>query len=128
MPPKVQKPLGRPPLTSRDPHAVDVLIGSRIRAFRLDLGMTMEDVAERIGVTHQQVQKYEAGKNRITGGKLQQIADVLGRPVECLFSPSGDAVPMPATRFEKTILRLSQTVPPIHQQLAVLLLSSLGSA
>jgi transcriptional regulator with XRE-family HTH domain len=69
-------------MLERAPHtktasAVDIHIGANIRLLRLQLGMSQEALAEKIGVTFQQVQKYEKGTNRVSGSRMQSIANVL---------------------------------------------------
>lgn len=65
------------PATRREPRPVDQYVGSRIRLRRNMLGLSQETLGERIGLTFQQVQKYEKGSNRVGASRLQQIADVL---------------------------------------------------
>lgn len=64
---------------------IDKAVGARIRAYRKALGMSQTDLAERIGVRFQQVQKYENGTNRVAASRLWIIADTLGIPVSALF-------------------------------------------
>lgn len=64
----------------------DVEIGHRVRAKRLDKGLSQTTLAERIGVTFQQVQKYEKGTNRIGAGRLKRIAAALTVPVVFFFA------------------------------------------
>jgi transcriptional regulator with XRE-family HTH domain len=63
----------------------DVEVGQRIRARRLDRGMSQSDLADQIDLTFQQVQKYENGMNRVGAGRLQQIAEVLDVPPSFFF-------------------------------------------
>jgi transcriptional regulator with XRE-family HTH domain len=77
------------------PAPVDVHVGARVRTRRLLIGMNQETLARALGLTFQQVQKYEGGANRISASRLSQIADVLGVPISYFFSdlePDG-AVP-----------------------------------
>jgi transcriptional regulator with XRE-family HTH domain len=60
------------------PSDADVHIGSRIRTRRMLLGMSQEKLGDALGVTFQQIQKYERGTNRISAGRLQSIGDILG--------------------------------------------------
>ena len=69
----------------KDVDAVDLSIGQRIRAFRLSRGMSQSELGSRIGVTFQQIQKYERGANRIGGGRLKKIAAALDAPITALF-------------------------------------------
>ena len=69
---------------------LDAMVGAKIRVFRINRGMTQTVLAERIGVTFQQVQKYEKGANRVGASRLSQIASVLGISVGELFESSGE--------------------------------------
>ena len=69
----------------------DVIVGRKIRAHRLDRQMSQAGLAAAIGVTPQQVQKYETGANRVGSGRLAQIADALGVPVTALLAGAPDA-------------------------------------
>jgi transcriptional regulator with XRE-family HTH domain len=62
----------------KNPDAGDVAVGPRIRAGRRKLGLSQTELASRLGIAFQQVQKYEIGRNRISMGRLCRIADVLG--------------------------------------------------
>jgi transcriptional regulator with XRE-family HTH domain len=70
-------------------NPVDKEVGARLKARRQILGMTQTDLGKAIGVTFQQVQKYEKGADRVSSGRLQQIANALKVPVTLLF----DGVP-----------------------------------
>jgi transcriptional regulator with XRE-family HTH domain len=70
----------------RGPQDVDLDVGRRLRRRRLELGLTLQDVAERLGVTSRQVHKYETGASRVSAGRLRQIAEVLGMEVVHLFA------------------------------------------
>jgi transcriptional regulator with XRE-family HTH domain len=60
----------------RSPNETDVYIGRRLRMLRLERGFSQTEVADRLGVTFQQIQKYERGANRVGAGRLQEIANV----------------------------------------------------
>jgi transcriptional regulator with XRE-family HTH domain len=62
----------------KDPNPIDVFVGSRVRMRRLMVGLSQEKLADGLGITFQQVQKYEKGTNRIGASRLQAIADILG--------------------------------------------------
>jgi transcriptional regulator with XRE-family HTH domain len=68
----------------RDP--IDVEVAKRVRTLRLRRGLSQTELSEALGVTFQQVQKYERGANRISAGRLYQIAKVLGVPVAFFFA------------------------------------------
>ena len=67
------------------PEAVDVHIGRRVRRRRTVLGISQAKLAEALGLTFQQVQKYERGANRISAGRLHFISDILGVPISYFF-------------------------------------------
>jgi transcriptional regulator with XRE-family HTH domain len=71
------------PRKNRDP--IDKHVGSRVRMRRLLLGMSQEKLGDALGLTFQQVQKYEKGTNRIGASRLQHIASILQVTVEFLF-------------------------------------------
>ncbi|MQB45673.1 helix-turn-helix transcriptional regulator [Rhizobium sp. ICMP 5592] len=72
-------------MSAKVPNPIDAYVGSRVRMRRLMLGMSQERLADQIGVTFQQVQKYEKGTNRIGASRLQAIAGVLAVPVAFFF-------------------------------------------
>ena len=72
-------------MTRRDPNFVDVHVGSRIRMRRQFVGMSQEKLGELLGITFQQVQKYEKGSNRISASRLYYTAKILGVPVQFFF-------------------------------------------
>ena len=67
------------------PHPVDVHVGSRVRLRRTLLGMSQTDIADALGLTFQQVQKYERGANRISASRLYQFSLIFGVPVQSFF-------------------------------------------
>ncbi|MGC4389675.1 helix-turn-helix domain-containing protein [Agrobacterium sp. M50-1] len=75
------------------PSPIDVHVGAQIRMRRKSLGMSQSALAGRLGITFQQVQKYEKGANRVGASRLQAIASILGVEVSSLFAnatPDGD--------------------------------------
>lgn len=70
---------------------IDVLVGQNIRICRLQQKCSQTELGRRIGVTFQQVQKYEKGANRVGASRLSQIAEVLGVPLLALFDGSTTA-------------------------------------
>jgi transcriptional regulator with XRE-family HTH domain len=67
------------------PHPVDAHVGKRVRMRRLMLGLSQTNLGEALGVTFQQVQKYEKGTNRISASSLQRISEILQVPVKFFF-------------------------------------------
>lgn len=66
-------------------HPVDVHVGKRVRHRRWLIGMTQQQLAERVGIKFQQIQKYETGANRVSASRLWDIAEALDVPVSFFF-------------------------------------------
>jgi transcriptional regulator with XRE-family HTH domain len=75
------------------PSAVDVTVGRNVRVWRMAKGLSQAQLAIRLGVTFQQVQKYETGGNRIPTGRLVKLAAILGVPIAALFEGTDAAEP-----------------------------------
>jgi transcriptional regulator with XRE-family HTH domain len=73
-------------MSVKRPDPVDIEVGHRIRIERLSRGLSQTALANQLGVTFQQVQKYEKGVNRVGAGRLTKIAEVLGIQVGTFFS------------------------------------------
>ena len=80
-------------MTKKVPNPIDVFVGSRVRLRRLMVGMSQEALADRLGVTFQQVQKYEKGTNRISASRLQAISDVFRVPPSFFFQDDDSNAP-----------------------------------
>src|SRR3954447_17943762 len=78
-------------ISKRDPNYIDRHVGNRIRMRRLMMGMSQEKLGELLGITFQQVQKYEKGSNRVSASRLYYVAQVLGVPIQFFF----DDLPQP---------------------------------
>ncbi len=72
-------------MVKKVPNPIDKHVGSRVRMRRMMVGMSQEKLGESLGITFQQIQKYEKGTNRIGASRLQQISVVLGVPVAFFF-------------------------------------------
>jgi transcriptional regulator with XRE-family HTH domain len=70
------------------PHPIDAHVGKRMRMRRVMLGMSQSNLGDALGLTFQQVQRYENGKNRLGASRLQRVAQILQVPVEFLFEGS----------------------------------------
>jgi transcriptional regulator with XRE-family HTH domain len=78
-------------MSTKAPNPVDRYVGSRVRMRRIMLGMSQEKLGDALGLTFQQIQKYEKGTNRVGASRIQQISEILQVPVSFLFEggPSG---------------------------------------
>jgi transcriptional regulator with XRE-family HTH domain len=78
------------------PNPIDVHVGSRIRLRRNMIGMSQEKLGELLGITFQQIQKYEKGSNRVGASRLQAISSILSVPVAFFFEDAPGQEPAPA--------------------------------
>ena len=107
---------GRPKTDT--PNPIDVLVGTRLRLRRNMLGLSQQRLGEAIGLTFQQVQKYERGANRIGASRLHELSQLLNVPVSFFFDDTdpvrapavGSFVKLPADAFESDPLRKRETV------------------
>lgn len=85
--------------SSRKPNPIDAHVGTRVRLRRMLLGMSQEKLGEHLGLTFQQVQKYEKGVNRIGASRLFDLSRVLGVPIQFFYDEAPaeiiDASPAP---------------------------------
>jgi len=93
------------------PHPVDMRVGRRVRELRAAQGLSQGTLADKLGVSFQQVQKYEKGTNRMGASRLSDIAKVLGVDIADLFQEEGT----PASRIEvsRAILSRARTLESI---------------
>jgi len=97
-----KKAIGQPP-SKKSPNPVDIHIGKRIRMARLLLSISQEKLGDALGLTFQQVQKYEKGTNRVGGSRMLQISKTLQVPVAYFYEgvPGGNAA---ASEKQKTFV------------------------
>jgi transcriptional regulator with XRE-family HTH domain len=98
---------------SAEADTIDRQVGAKIKNLRKHLCFTQEEVAEALGVSYQQIQKYENGKNHIAAGKIYQIAQLLKVPVQSLFPGRqlGEFEPVTTKR-----LRMMRIVAALDEQ------------
>ena len=104
------------------PDPIDVQVGGRIRARRLLIGMNQETLAKALGLTFQQVQKYEGGANRVSASRLSQIAEALGVPVEYFFTgldAGGDEGPDARASQARERLQRPETIELVRSYYAI---------
>lgn len=82
---------------SRRPNPIDIHVGGRVRFRRMLLGMSQEKLGERLGLTFQQVQKYEKGINRIGASRLFDLSQVLGVPVQFFYDEAPGGYEQPSS-------------------------------
>jgi len=99
--------MSRAPLAKSE---IDVEVGARIRARRKLLGLSQSALAQQLGITFQQVQKYEKGSNRVGSSRLQIIARILGTTPAALFGESGAASDAPELAIVERHLSSNEAV------------------
>lgn len=77
----------------KSPQQTDVVVGHNIRFWRLERKMSQTDLANLLGLTFQQIQKYENGANRVGASRLMQIAEALEVPIHAFFEGAGTETP-----------------------------------
>jgi transcriptional regulator with XRE-family HTH domain len=100
------------------PNPIDVHVGKRIRMRRLFLNMNQETLANALGLTFQQIQKYEGGANRVSASRLSATADILGVPISFFFEGFAPGTPEETALRERLaqpetieLVRLYYTIP-----------------
>lgn len=118
--------------TKSGPNPVDTQVGARIRTLRMERGRSQGWLAEQLGLTFQQVQKYEKGMNRIAPSRLDKVAEVLNAPIEYFFdkregtsfeSPGRDMLATPEGNY---IARRWTDLSAGHRRLLKLIVSVLA--
>lgn len=118
----------------KSPHHVDVHVGARIRQQRTLLGMSQEKLGQAVGITFQQIQKYEKGSNRIGASRMWQFAQALGVPVASFFEglpESGRGKKVAAPEVDPGMLTLAKHFKalksPVHRDAVCSLARSLAA-
>ena len=104
------------PKRGRSTVAIDDHVGGRIRERRLMLGLTQQQLAEMIGVTYQQAHKYERGINRLSAGRLFEIARALSAPITYFFEGIGEEGPRPILPHQRTLLEITRNIAEIRNE------------
>lgn len=108
--------------------SADREVAARVRQARITSGMTLPDLADVLGISHQQIYKYETGMNRLTVGRLCAIADALEMPASDLL-PNGSAT-RPVARMRRStgeFLLLLHRMSPEHAQALLTLARALAA-
>ena len=119
--PEASKPAAKYGRGTGVPNPIDVHVGARIRMRRLLLGMNQETLANALGLTFQQVQKYEGGANRVSASRLSAMAEILGVPISYFFGDlrPDDAELSPADRQWREHLQKPETIEFIRLYYAI---------
>jgi transcriptional regulator with XRE-family HTH domain len=108
------------------PDPIDIYVGSRLRERRVSLGMSQTVLADRLGLTFQQVQKYERGANRLSASALWRAADAVDVPVSYFFDGLSQGHAVAADdQLDVIVLKLTQKIrkldPSVREKLSALI-------
>lgn len=117
-------------------NGIDSAVGQRIRQRRKMLGLSQTDLADRVGVKFQQVQKYETGVNRVAASRLWKIAEALQVPITYFFEDlempgfpdEGDTAQAPSLPETSEMIKIFNRLPPAQKMAMSSFLQSLDSA
>jgi len=112
----------------RSTLAIDHHVGARIRERRIMLGLTQQQLAELIGVTYQQEHKYERGINRVSAGRLFEIARALNVPVGYFYEGIGKEGVRPVAPHQRMLLEIARNFADIPNERHQEALSALARA
>jgi transcriptional regulator with XRE-family HTH domain len=104
------------PNSRRSTSAIDRHVGACIRERRITLGLTQQQLAEMIGITYQQAHKYERGINRISAGRLYEIACVLKAPIVYFYETFNQKAPQLALSHSRSLLKIVQNFSEIQNK------------
>ena len=96
--------------------AIDDHVGRRIRDRRIMLGLTQQQLAEMIGVSYQQAHKYERGVNRVSAGRLFEIARALSAPIAYFYEGIGEEGPPQITLHQRVLLEVARNFAEIRNE------------
>jgi len=111
-----KKPYGR---GSGVPHPIDVYVGKRIRMRRVLIAMNQQTLAKHLGLTFQQVQKYEGGANRVSASRLARTAEILGVAVDYFFDGYTSAKLSKAQELERQLWEEPETLDLVRHYCAI---------
>lgn len=95
---------------------IDRHVGDRIRRRRVMLGLTQEQLGEALGISYQQIQKYETGANRVSAGRLFMISQILEVGIATLFDGLGEEVERDASNTSRHVIELVRAFSKISDE------------
>ena len=104
------------PKNTRSPQGPDDFVGRRIRERRIMLGLSQLQLAKLIGVSYQQAHKYECGINRVSAGRLYEIARVLNAPITYFFEGLGGKPALPVAPRQRMLLEIARNFAEIENE------------
>ena len=108
-------------IAKKAPNPIDKHVGSRVRMRRMMLSMSQEKLGDALGLTFQQVQKYEGGANRVSASRLSAMADILGVPISFFFGdlPADDNLGSIEERETRERMERPETIELIRLYYAI---------
>jgi transcriptional regulator with XRE-family HTH domain len=113
---------------ARSTGAIDDYVGGRIRERRIVLGLTQQQWAEMLGVTYQQAHKSARGINRVSAGRLYEIARVLNSPIPYFYEGVAEEAPRPVAPRQRMLLEIARNFTEIQNEKHQEALSQLARA
>ncbi|MDD9919621.1 MAG: helix-turn-helix transcriptional regulator [Alphaproteobacteria bacterium] len=115
---------------NKSPHPIDIHVGQRLKQQRKLQGISQESLAKQLGITFQQIQKYENGNNHISARKLYELSQILKTPIQFFFenyqkSPQLSEKPSNITTKELTFIKNFRELAPAQKQAFTSLISKL---
>ncbi len=115
------------------PRPVDVHVGGRVKAGRTSIGMSQKELGRHVGLTFQQIQKYENGMNRMGASRLWQISLILGQPISWFFEGIGEQKrkgddPLAIREALQLVRYLSACDPDVQKHLSGMINAAAGKA
>jgi transcriptional regulator with XRE-family HTH domain len=103
------------PASSRSPTETDIQVGRNIRTLRIEAGLTLSELGEALGISHQQLQKYETGTNRLSAGMLAAVARVLRVPIQSLFDEEPAASPFIPVNLRRSLEAAQKAIAAVME-------------
>lgn len=107
-------------MNNRSPDTIDIAVGERLRLFRINRGLTLEQLADALGVTYQQLRKYEVGQSRLSAGRIWHLARVLNIREQDLFGENPyPLLEVPLTGDLRKLTQRYRQLPPDKRDLLI---------
>ena len=103
-------------MPKKQANPIDAQVGNRVRIRRMLIGMSQERLGDLLGLTFQQVQKYEKGVNRIGAGRLFEIARALSAPISYFYEGIGQEGPRQVTPHQRMLLEIARNFAEIRNE------------
>ncbi len=113
-------------MNPRKPDPIDILVGQKIKHRRLLKGLTQQKISDVLGITFQQLQKYEKGTNRVSASRLYHMAKILECPIGYFFEETDRELPEKLNKGHYKLITLYGKLSPENRELLNLMASALS--